>query len=617
MCGIVGFVTPGLDNKDVALKAMMDTIVHRGPNSEGQFIDDTAALGFRRLSIIDLGGGNQPIYNEDGSMVITFNGEIYNFPELKKELEAAGHTFATHSDTEVIIHGYEEWGTDVVKRLRGMFGFVIYDRTTKTLFGARDHFGIKPFYYALLDNGGLIYGSEIKSFLPHPLFKKELNPRALKPYLTFQYSALDEETFFKNVYRLKEGHCFTYRDGHMHIEQYWDSSFQESNDKLDDVVDAIDKVVCDSIETHRIADVEVGSFLSSGVDSSYVAAVLKPDKTYSVGFDKTYNEAVYAEQLTDHLGINHESRIISGDEAFEAFPAIQYYLDEPDANPSCVPLYFLAELASRDVRVVMSGEGADEMFGGYEEYGPWTHSQTVITIANALNKLPARAKKSMVATLKKMPNFKGKLHIERTLDDPRNFFVGQAKIFEEDEATALVTDRYKESKTVAEILSPIFDKTEGLDSIKQMQYNDFHHFMAKDILLKADKMSMAHSLELRVPFLDRKVMEVAQKVPTDYLVHDKTSKYAMRQAAARHLPESWFNRPKMGFPTPIKSWLETEKYYRQVRSLFEEDFVSEFFDQDAVLKLLDDTYTQKANNRRKVWTIFSFLTWYKEYFIKR
>ncbi|MFD0705461.1 asparagine synthase (glutamine-hydrolyzing) [Alloscardovia venturai] len=617
MCGIVGFITPSLDDKYTALKAMMDTIIHRGPSSEGSFIDDTAALGFRRLSIIDLEGGSQPIYNEDHSLVITFNGEIYNFRTLKDELEKAGHTFTTHADTEVILHGYEQWGKDVVKRLRGMFAFVIWDMKSQTLFGARDHFGIKPFYYAKLEDGGLIYGSEIKSFLPNPLFKKELNHRALRPFLEFQYSALDEETFFKGVYRLKEGHCFTYHNGSMTIEEYWDSSFQESDEKLEDVIDSIDKAVCESIKTHRIADVEVGSFLSSGVDSSYVAAVLKPDKTYSVGFDKTYNEAVYAEQLTDKLGIHHESRIISGDEAFDAFPAIQYFLDEPDANPSCVPLYFLAQLAAREVRVVMSGEGADEMFGGYADYGPWTTSGAVISLANALSKLPKGTKQGIVKLLKKMPNFKGKLHLERTLEEPRNFFVGQAKIFDEAEASDLVTDKFKDAPSVSDILNPIFDKTEGLSHIKQMQYNDFHHFMAKDILLKADKMAMAHSLELRVPFLDRKVMEVAQKVPTPYLVHGKTSKYAMREAAARHLPEGWFNRPKMGFPTPIKSWLETEKYYKHVRGLFEEDFVTEFFDQPAILKLLDDTYTQKANNRRKVWTIFSFLTWYKEYFIKR
>ena len=619
MCGIAGYVGRSLvdpEQRKQVLTDMMDMIVHRGPNSAGQFIDDRAAMGFRRLSIIDLEGGNQPIYNENEDKVITFNGEIYNFPALKKTLIAAGHRFSTKADTEVILHGYEEWGTDVVKKLRGMFAFVIYDRKTGELFGARDHFGIKPFYYSLLDNGDFLYGSEIKSFLPYPAFERKLNKKALKPFLFFQYSAMDTETFFEGVYKLPEGHCFTLKDGKMQIRKFWDMNFREGRESLDEIVDEIDDAVVESVNAHRIADVEVGSFLSSGVDSSFVAAVLRPDKTYSVGFDKTYNEAMYAEKLADHLHINHSSRVVSADEAFEAFPKIQWYLDEPDANPSCVPLYFLSELASRELRVVMSGEGADELFAGYQDYGPYTKVEAVIVLANVLKHLPKPFRKGLLRLLKKSKrNFRGKLEIVRSLDEPRNFFVGQAKIMEESEAEALLTAPYRKSKSVREILDPIFDRSRGLSNVKQMQYNDIHHFMTKDILLKADKMSMAHSLELRVPLLDRKLAEVAEKVPTPYLIKGKTSKFAFRQAASRHLPKEWFNRKKMGFPTPIKAWLETETYYKQVRELFAMDFAGEFFDQAAILKLLDDTYAKKVNGRRKVWTIFTFLTWYKAYFI--
>ena len=334
MCGIVGFIdNKSIDSKNEIIEKMMETIVHRGPNSSGSHVDSQAALGFRRLSIVDLEGGSQPIYNEDKTMVITFNGEIYNHLELREDLISKGHVFTTHADTEVLLHGYEEYGAELLKKVRGMFAFVIWNTQTNELFGARDHFGIKPLYYTEM-NGSFIYGSEIKSFLQHPEFKKELNKEALRPFMTFQYSALDE-TFFKNVYRIKEGHYFTYKNGVLEIKQYWDVKDNEKNMSLAETVDLIDKSVQESIDIHKNADVEVGSFLSSGVDSSYVATVLRPNKTYSIGFgDKTFNESVEAKALTDMIGLKNESRVIEGEESFMNFPLIQYHLDEPDSNPS-------------------------------------------------------------------------------------------------------------------------------------------------------------------------------------------------------------------------------------------------------------------------------------------
>ena len=365
MCGIAGFVNDmPIDVKCPVLQRMTDMIAHRGPDSEGHYIDEHAALGHRRLSIIDLGGGQQPIYNEDGSKVITFNGEIYNYQTLREELIAAGHTFTTKSDTEVLLHGYEQWGVDLLQRVRGMFTFVIWDKNKQELFGARDHFGIKPFYYAKM-NGTFMYASEIKSLLRHPDFVKELNAEALKPYMTFQYPAIGE-TFFKGVYKLPEGHYFTYRDGKMDIHRYYDEDFREGKQKLGELVNSIDQTVCDSVKAHQIADVEVGSFLSSGVDSSYVAAVARPQHTYSIGFGKgTYNESQQAGELAELLKLNNTAESLTDEEAFAAFPRIQWHLDEPDSNPSCVPLYFLSALAAKDVKVVLSGEGADEVFGGY------------------------------------------------------------------------------------------------------------------------------------------------------------------------------------------------------------------------------------------------------------
>lgn len=614
MCGIVGFINHAdIEQKNKTIKEMMDTIIHRGPNSSGQHVDEGAALGFRRLSIIDLEGGTQPIYNEDGKLVITFNGEIYNYQAIREDLIAKGHVFTTHADTEVLLHGYEEYGVELLQKIRGMFAFVIWDAEKQELFGARDHFGIKPLYYTQM-NGTFMYGSEIKSFLKHPDFVKELNKEALKPYMTFQYSALDE-TFFKNVYRIKEGHYFIYKDGKLTIEQYWDVKEKETNLTLEETVDLIDETVVESINAHRIADVEVGAFLSSGVDSSYVTSVLRPEHSYSIGFgDKTYNESVEAKKLTDMIGLNNTARVVTGEEAFEYFPIIQYHLDEPDSNPSCVLLYFLAELASRDVRVVLSGEGADELFAGYQAYGMNSHSKVVKVVAEGLKKLP-KGMRYKLAKGFKGKTFHGALHLYTSLAPAEEFFIGQAKVFEESEAVDILQPTYQGSPSVKEIVDVHYQKVQDMSEIKKMQYLDMHQWMPKDILLKADKLSMASSLELRVPLLDKELMKVSEQVPTKYLINSKNTKYAFRQAAARHLPEEWYNREKLGFPVPIKDWLREEKYYKLVRDLFEQDFVSEFFQQDAILKMLDDNYTGKNDARRKIWTIFTFLTWYDVYFL--
>lgn len=614
MCGIVGFIDRMNQNdKSKTLEEMMNTIVHRGPSSSGEFIDEGAAIGFRRLSIIDLEGGDQPIFNEDKSKLITFNGEIYNFRELREDLISKGHDFTTHADTEVLLHGYEEYGVELLQKLRGMFAFVIWDREKQELFGARDHFGIKPLYYTQM-GGTFMYGSEIKSFLKHPNFKKELNKEALKPYMTFQYSALDE-TFFKNVFRIKEGHYFTYKDGVLDIKPYWDMKVDEKDMSLEESIDLIDKTVLGSVDAHKFADVEVGAFVSSGVDSSYVASTLRPEHTYSIGFGQgTFNESKQAKQLTDMIGLNNTSREIHGDEAFKYFPQIQYYLDEPDSNPSCVPLFFLAELAARDVRVVMSGEGADELFAGYESYGFSTNSRVVRVFAEGLKKLPKSLRFSIARGIENK-HFKGQKHLYESLAPAEDFFIGQAKVFDESESVELLKEEFKAAPTVKDIVGKTYKKAPEGSELRKMQYLDMHQWMPGDILLKADKMAMAHSLELRVPLLDIELMHTAEQIPTKYLLNEHNTKYAFRQAARRHLPEEWSNRKKLGFPVPIKDWLREEKYYKVVRQLFEQDFVAEFFDQEKLLKMLDDNFADKNDARRKLWTIYSFLTWYDVYFI--
>lgn len=616
MCGIVGFVDQlGKDEKKKTITDMMNAIIHRGPDSSGKYVDDSIAIGFRRLSIIDISNeGNQPIYNEDSSKLITFNGEIYNYKELKKDLIAKGHTFTTKTDTEIILHGYEEYGKDVVNKLRGMFAFVIYDRETKELFGARDPFGIKPLYYAKM-NGTFMYGSEIKSFLEHPSFNKVLNKKALKPYMTFQYSALNE-TFFKGVYKLREGHYFVYKDGQLKLTQYWDYKAAPEKKNLAKTVDDIDTAVVNSVEAHKVADVEVGSFLSSGVDSSYVASVLKPDKTFSVSFDTgKVDESADAKALAKSIGTNMKTQKITADDAFNNFARIQYYLDEPDSNFSVIPLFFLSRLASRDVKVVMSGEGADELFGGYQTYGFWTKSKTIRLVAQVLKKLPRGIRKKIADAIREK-NFRGKTHLYTSIAPAEDFFIGDSQVFAPGTADEFLTDEYNNAPDVFDILKPTYSKVKNEKSeIRKMQYLDLHQWMPGDILLKADKMTMANSLESRVPILDKEVAKASETTPTKYFINSKNTKYAFRKAAGKHIPAAWYNREKLGFPTPIRDWLREEKYYRIVRKMFKEGFVSQFFKQEKIIGLLDDYYNEKNEKRKEIWNIYTFLVWYKVYFI--
>ena len=422
MCGFVGFVDKA-PNKKKIIKDMADIIKHRGPDSDGYYVDDDCALGFRRLSIIDLEGGSQPIYNEDNSKAIIFNGEIYNYQEIKKDLLAKKHKFKTDADTEVILHGYEEYGDKILNKLRGMFAFIIYDIKEKTLFGARDFFGIKPVYYYLTDDE-FMFGSEIKSFLGHPNFKKELNRDMLKQYLTFQYS-VGEDSFFKNVYKLRPGHYFKYHDGELEIKKYYEIKIESDHSKsLEEWKDIIRKELNESIKYHKVSDVEVGSFLSSGVDSSIVATLSNVDKTFTVGYDnKKYSEVDYAKELSEKIGVKNISKKISKKEYFDNFPNIQYYMDEPLADPSAAALYFVANTASKHVKVALSGEGADEIFGGYNIYHePYSVSW--------YNKIPYPIRRFIGILAYPFRNHTGFNFLVRRSKKLEDRYVGNAFIFE-------------------------------------------------------------------------------------------------------------------------------------------------------------------------------------------
>lgn len=603
MCGFTGFIDTTLDKKPI-IQAMNNTIIHRGPDGEGFYIDEHIAMGFRRLSIIDLDHGHQPIFNEDSTYVLNFNGEIYNYQSIREDLISKGHIFVTQSDSEVILHGYEEYKEDIVKHLRGMFAFVIYHIPTQSLFCARDHFGIKPFYYSLHE-GLFIYGSEIKSFLKHPNFKKELNIDALQPYLTFQTSVL-EETFFKGVFNLPPGHTLVYQNGQCTINSFHSFKF-EPKEKISS--QKINEIVEKSVQAHKIADVEVGSFLSSGVDSSYIASLSKVDKTFTVGFARNgFNECDEAQALAQMLKTQHYSKDIHPDEFFSVLSDVQYHMDEPHANLSAVPLFFLADMASKHVKVVLSGEGADELFGGYETYLPTKKTLLV-------SKVPHWLRPTFVSVLSPFARSFPRLNpwIDSLVPIEKQF-IGQAKIMSEKEAKGFLKPNMWSTRSVEDVVKPWYKQSQGQHKALRKMHLDMNVWLNRDILTKADKMTMAHSLELRVPFLDKEVWEVARQIPIEQSVTPTATKKLFREAALSNIPEAWAKRKKLGFLVPFKFWILDDQHMNWVKEKFELEFVKEFFDQNQIIKLLEK-HKNTMSEARKIYTILCFVLWYERYFI--
>lgn len=607
MCGICGFTGEILDREKI-LKNMTDVITHRGPNSEGFFSTENISMGFRRLSIIDLDDGNQPLYNEDKTLVLTFNGEIYNYKELREELIAAGHEFRTDTDSEVLIHGFEEWHENLLDKIRGMFAFAIFNTLDNSLFMARDFFGIKPLHYALVDNH-LVYGSEIKSILQFPKFEKKFNKKALDKYLSFQYS-VPPETFFEGVYCLLPGHYLWYKDGKLEITRYFEPTFEpDENLTLDESVNKIETVFEESVKTHKVSDVEVGCFLSSGVDSSYVSTYFSGQKAFTVGFgnDEKYNEIGFAKRLAEEVGLDHHYKVISPEEFWDNISHVQYIMDQPLADPSCIALYFVSKLASEFVTVVLSGEGADELFGGYNIY------HEPISLCK-YQKIPRLLRRALATVVEAIPaNFKGKNFIIRGSKDLPERFIGNAFMFSQKDKKKLLKDSNL-ATAPQKFCEKFYEKTENFDDITRMQYLDVNLWMVGDILLKADRMSMANALELRVPFLDKEVFKVAKTIPSRLKVNNENTKFALRKAALKHLPKFTAEKKKLGFPVPIRVWLREEKYYNVVKNMFTSNVANEFFNTDILLDYLNRHFAGKEDNSRKIWTIYIFLVWYNVYF---
>lgn len=678
---------------------MVDVITHRGPDDRGVLVEKDFAFGMRRLSIIDLGGGHQPISNEDDTVTVVFNGEIYNHRELRPELISLGHSFKTDSDTEGLVHLYEQYGPDMLRKLRGMFGFCIFDKKKNQLFIARDFFGIKPIYYRaeqviekakgesgstgsnMSEKNGAIkfkykkgkepapkvsqkfisFGSEIKSLLEDKRYKPSVNDNAVFNYLAYQYNPL-EETMFEGIYKLLPGHYMIVdlNDNSFKIEPYWHYHFNNKNawpttdvdsknivmkkgemgsksgagDKNADteyyqseneiaLAKEVRKVVEDSVKHHLIADVPVGSFLSGGVDSGIIVTTVQNLRkkagaesvsTFTIGFDHV-SEHSEARQVSDAVGSDHHEIMVDFDEYFKELPKIAWHFDEPVADPSAVALYFLAREARKKVKVVLSGEGADELFGGYNIYRePFATS----FIAG----LPKLVRSLFIRPLLMLPfNFYGKNYIRRSLTPLKDRYIGNANIFKRGEqqrlwkAGAGSSSSAQPSTPTRMDMDPYFDAVRDESDSRKMQYIDLNFWLPGDILAKADKMTMAHSLELRVPFLDVEVAKISARIPEIFKYKNGTTKYILRKAFEAVLPKTTASRKKLGFPTPIKQWLK--KQPKQVMDIIQSNpYIQEKFDAEYIQQMADEHVSGKKDNARKLYVLLMFALWYNAFILK-
>lgn len=621
MCGIAGVIGPGSQTARL-LTPMLDVITHRGPDDSGEFVGADFAFGMRRLSVIDIGGGHQPMWSRDGTAGIVFNGEIYNYRELNADLEARGRVFATRSDTETLIQLYEAVGRESIPemlgQLRGMFGFAIFDSTTDELVLARDQFGIKPLYYRVTIVDGVrrvvSFGSEIKSLLTDPAVERKVNPDAVVNYLSFQYNPLDE-TFFSGIYRLPAGHYMTIdlSSGTYSVECYWRYEFDGngSDDEAALIAD-VRHVMEDSVAHHLISDVPVGAFLSGGIDSAITVTLVQeqrralgmdPVKTFTVGFDSV-SEHVQAREVSDRLGTDHHEITVDVDDYLAVLPDIAWYFDEPVADPSAVALYFLARAAREQVTVVLSGEGADELFGGYKIYREPLDLDRIRTLPGPVRRLAQRIGKSS-------RSFPGRNYLRRSATAFNDRYIGNAYIFRPDEVRRLLLDPpVLPHESPGRRLAAEYPGFDQLPESRRMQLVDMHYWLRGDILAKADRMTMAHSLELRVPFLDMRVSEVSARIPDSLKYREGTTKWLLRRAFRGRVPSATEHRDKLGFPTPLRHWLKADPD-AVMAPIRRSAFLPEIVDMSVVEDLARQHASGDADNSRKIFVLLMLALWYE------
>ncbi len=605
MCGFVGIWQKG-NHRPLNLARITAPMAHRGPDEERHVSFGHFHLGFRRLGIIDLAGGQQPMFNEDGNLCLVVNGEIYNYRALRKELEDRGHRFATESDSEVILHLYEDYGEEAVTRLRGMFAFVIYDRDRDLLYGARDRFGIKPLYY-LETPSMMAIGSEAKALAALPEYRGGINEDALPHYLTFQYVP-EPFTMFDGIYKVPPGHSFTYTSRGFSFRQYWEVEFSPRNRSLPELVEETRDVLRESVVLHTQADVPWGAFLSGGIDSTIIVALLRElgrVSTFSVGYaDQAYSELSHAAETARYLDTDHQEYLIEPGEFWDHLPRLVWHMDDPVADPAAISLYFVARMARKKVTVVLSGEGADEVFGGYDIY------REAISL-RPMNRLPAPLRTAAGVLSRLIPQgIPGKSYLYRGATPLSERYTGNAFIFSDSEKRNLLRRRVQAPFT--EVTRPLYERARDYDDYTTMQYIDILTWMAGDILVKADRMTMANSLELRVPYLDHHVFEMAATIPTHHKVRGHLTKYVLRQAFADLVPPGAATRPKRGFPVPTRVWLRGD-LARPVSEVLSDPSLDRFFSRTAVSSLLNDHLKDRADNSRKLWTLLIFALWQREF----
>lgn len=614
MCGIVGYFSQNQSNNEKAIHKMNNAIFHRGPDGDGVYADNFVGLGMRRLAIIDIGGGNQPIWNEEGTACIFFNGEIYNYIELRNVL-LRDYKFKTNSDTETILAMYDRFGSETPKYLRGMFVFAIYDLKSGELFIARDHFGIKPLYYYTRHNTLYSFASEAKAILEDTRYTKNVNTNAIYNYLQYQYNPLTE-TFFKDIFTLPPGHMMTVNmsDYTFKIKKYFDFYFvPDESLKLADAEKEIRELLVDSVAHHAIADVTVGSFLSGGIDSSINATLLQQNQknnngksihTFTIG-SSVRNEFSAAKETADRIGSTHHEVVIDRNDYMDSLRRVVWHFDEPVADPSAVLLYLMAGEARKEMKVVLSGEGADEFFGGYNIYREF-YDRKKIDI------LPKWVIDKVLKPLSESDfKFYGKNYLKRYFTPLHERYIGNAKLYSPNELKniwqgGVVDDIFD--------INTLYNKVNNQSEPTQMQYIDIHTWLVGDILAKADKMTMAHSLELRVPFLDLRVASYAKRLPDRLKFYKGATKFALRSAFKMMIPTSTAGRKKLGFPTALAKWLKDDIYLFESSLMLENSFAQKFIKESEIEKLLAEHKKGQYDNSRKLFALYMLNMWYEVYF---
>ena len=623
MCGIAGFVESpsttspfGPDRSRALVHRMCDVIRHRGPDDEGVWVEEGVALGMRRLSIIDLSTGHQPIHNEDRTVWIVFNGEIYNFRELRRELEAEGHRFYTATDTEVIVHAYEQWGKGAIARLRGMFGLAIWDTTSRTLLVARDRIGIKPMYYATV-NGRFYFGSELKSLLEAHELPRDLDAGALDHYLSFLYTPRDG-SIFKSVRKLPPGHLLTWNDGRIAIEQFWQMPAAETfKGSEEEAIEQLRAVLGDAVRSHMISDVPLGAFLSGGVDSSLVVGLMSEVssarvKTFSIGFDEpAFDELEHARRVAHHFGTEHHELVVKPDGVGILDQLIAHF-DEPFADSSAIPTWYVSEMARRHVTVVLSGDGGDELFGGYERYLP--HPRVV-----AFDRYSPRALRRVAAIAAAgLPHgVRGKNFLRHVGRNEQGRYLDAIRFFGADEKPALLTREVQQAMDGPDPetrLARHFERFAGLPWPSQMMRFDAETYLPEDVLTKVDRMSMAHSIESRVPLLDNEVIAFASALPAALKIKNGRRKHILKEVAATLVPRDILDRKKQGFGVPLGTW-----FRGNLRELFADTLLSPrslqrgYFQPAFVRRIVDEHLAGTRDHTLRLWQLVVFEKWQQQY----